>query len=411
MGRLNLEKQTAPTSPAANTVDLFADSANGNRLTTLDEYGVKYVLPNIGMHNINVLDNGDFRIQQRMAVASTAIAGVTTTTRAGQVADRWGVTTSVASNLNWQQVDTIAAVESGLSSRFYGSIIASSAGKKVMLSQFKIASDMGHLRGQKVRLSVKIKQKVGSAQNYKLGLIQLQAAGTVDAPPAFLSGAWSTSTGVDPAWSANTLQITPDAAPLGEGGTITGNYLVIASTAGWIRSSCVFTVPTDCKGLYAVLFSDATGAATDNLSIAEFSLTQGPDIVDWVSEPFFTALTRCLPYYCKTFAYGTPPAQNLGAATGPLMAMIMVAGATALAATHEFRYPMRMWRTPPTVTTYCPAAASAEAYNITQAVVHTSTTKIAQLDTNVVYTSTGGLSGALGQRAGLHLSADAEIVV
>jgi hypothetical protein len=280
-----------------------------------------------------------------------------------------------------------------------------------MISQYKIASDMAHLRGQDVRVSVKIKQKVGAAQNYKLGLIQLQAAGTVDAPPAFLSGAWSTTTGVDPAWSANTAAIAPDASPVGENGTITGNYLVITSTAGWVRSSCVFTVPTDCKGLYVVLFSDATGGATDNLSVAEFSMTQGQDIVDWVSEPFFSALTRCLPYYCKTFAYGTPPAQNLGAATDPLMAMIMVAGATALAATHAWRYPMRMWRTPPTVTTYSPAAASAEAYNITQAVAHTSTTKIAQLDSGVVFTSTGGLSGALGQRAGLHIIADAEMVV
>jgi hypothetical protein len=202
MSWLTLIKQAVtPAAPASDKVRTFIDA--NRRISTIDEYGNVYVLPNIGMHNINILDNGDFRIQQRMAVGSTAIAGITTTTRAGQIADRWGVTASVATNINWQQVDTIAAVEAGLNSRFYGSIIAASAGKKMMISQYKIASDIAHLRGQKVRLSVKIKQKVGAAQNYKLGLIQLQAAGTVDAPPAFLSGAWSTTTGVDPAWRTN----------------------------------------------------------------------------------------------------------------------------------------------------------------------------------------------------------------
>jgi hypothetical protein len=140
-------------------------------------------------------------------------------------------------------------------------------------------------------------------------------------------------------------------------------------------------------------------------------MTQGADVVDWVSEPFAAALDRCLPYYQKTFAYGTPPAQNAGVATDPLMAMIVVAGATALAATHCWKYPKRMWRTPATITTYSPAATSVEAYNITQAVVHTATTLIAQLDSGCVFTSTGGTGGALGQRAGLHITADAEMKV
>lgn len=410
MSFLNFTRQTVtPGAPGANKAKVYMDSFR--RMFVIDEYSQLLPVSNVGMHNKNILINSGFAIQQRIAVASTAIAGVTTTTRAGVVSDRWAVTTSVASNLNWQQVDGIAATEAGLNSRFYGSTIASSAGKKVMISQFIIAQDMAHLRGQKVRLSVKIKQKVGAAQNYRLGIVQLQAAGTVDAPPAFLSGAWSTSTGTDPAWSANTAAITPDASQLLENGTVTGSWLVIASTAGWIRSSAVYTIPTDAKGLYIVLFSDATGGSTDNLSIAEFNLTQGPDVCDWVATPFMEELNNCQRFYCKTFAYGTVPAQNAGAATGALQAMIVVAGATALAATHEWRYPVRMWKTPPTVTTYSPAANSAEAYNITQSVAHTSTTKIAQLDTNVVYTSTGGTGGALGQRAGLHLTADAEIVV
>jgi hypothetical protein len=395
MSIITLTKIAAPLTPVANKSRIYIDTTT-RRIMQIDDNGLISIMNNDGLQDRNVLINGDFRIQQRVAVASTAITGISTTTRAGVVADRWAVTASVASNLNWQQVDTIAATESGISSRFYGSIIASSAGKKVMISQYIIANNMAHLRGKKVRLSVKIKQKVGSAQNYRLGLIQLQAAGTVDAPPAFLSGAWSTTTGTDPAWSANTAAIAPDSSPTGENGTVTGNWLIIASTSGWIRSSAVWSVPIDCKGLYFILFSDATGGSSDNLSVAEFQLTEGPDIVDYVATPF---------------AYGTVPATNIGVGKGELNAMIVVAGTGALAATHDWRYPVRMWRTPATVTTYSPGATSVEAYNITAPVAHTSTTKIAQLDTNVVYTSTGGTGGALGHRAGLHITADAEVVV
>ena len=105
------------------------------------------------------------------------------------------VTTSVATNLNWQQVDTGSAPDTGLDSRYYGSIIAATAGKKVMASQWILNEDMRHLLGKKVRVSIKHNMKVGTSKNFKLGLLQLTSAGTIDTSPAFLSGAWSVTTG------------------------------------------------------------------------------------------------------------------------------------------------------------------------------------------------------------------------
>ena len=113
MSRLVLTKGSAPATPASNKVALYVDTAD-NRVKAIDYNGVIASLTEDGSKDRNILTNGSFRIQQRCATASTAIAGISTTTRAGQVADRWAVTTSVASNLNWAQIDTSGATESGL---------------------------------------------------------------------------------------------------------------------------------------------------------------------------------------------------------------------------------------------------------------------------------------------------------
>ena len=145
MSYINLTKTSAPSTPASNKSALYVDTQT-RRTSQLDDNGVLNILNNNGLQDRNILTNGGLSIQQRMAVASTAIAGISTTTRAGQVSDCWAVTTSVASNLNWQQVDAGAAPESGLNARYYGSIISATAGKKVMLSQWILNAEMAHLR-------------------------------------------------------------------------------------------------------------------------------------------------------------------------------------------------------------------------------------------------------------------------
>lgn len=406
MSNLRVTKVATPATPATNKSVIYVDTTT-RRASQIDDNGVIGVLVNNGLNGLNRLTNGGFAIQQRVAVASTAIPTVSTTTRAGRVADRWAVTTGNATTTSWAQTDTIGAAETGLETRFYGRITQATNAAKFILSQFLEANDIAHLRGKKVRISVKLKQIVGSNQTYKLGLLQLAAAGTVDTCPAFTSAIGAD--GVAPTWGTNLAAITPDASPTGENGTISGAFLSITSTAGWVRSSCVITVPTDCKNLVFVLIKDAAGGATDSVGVAEFQMTEGTEIIDFEELPFATEYARCLRYFSKTFAYGTVPVQNAGVATGPLMAPVLVVGTGLLAATFFWRFPLRM-RITPTVVTFSPAAATAEAYNITQAVAHTSTTAVVQLDDSTCHTSTGGTAGAIGQRAGLHLTADAEFI-
>jgi hypothetical protein len=305
-------------------------------------------------------------------------------------------------------------VESGLKSRYYGSIIAATAGKKVMISQWILNAEMAHLRGQKVRVSVKTSQKVGSeGQTFKLGLLQLTSAGTVDTSPAFLSGAWSTSTGTDPAWGTNISAITPDSSPTGENGTISGSYLEISSTLAWKRSSCVFTVPTSAKNLVVVLFANATGGTTDNFSVAEFQLTEGPEIVEYVEPPQAETLIRCQRRFCKSFPLTVVPAASVAVATGGNgeTSIITKAGATALASAIQIRFPVRMWKTP-SLTLFTPVGAGAVPYRIngTTPAAQTTAATTGLLDMGAVVTSTGDAAGAVGDLVGVHYTAEAEFI-
>ena len=407
-----MTKGDAPSTPASTKVEIFID--NNNRTCSIDDKGVISVFNHNGLDERNILVNGGFGVQQKVAVASTAIAGISATTRGGVVADAWSVTSSVASNLNWQQVDTGSAPEIGLNSRYYGSIISATAGKKVMLSQWILNEDMRHLVGRKVRLSIKHNQKAGLAQNFKLGLLQLTSAGTIDTSPAFLSGAWSATTGVDPAWNTNIAAITPDASPTGENGTITGAYLNIATVENvWTRSSCVFTVPTNAKNLIMVFFADATGGVTDNVSIAEAQVTLGADLVDYLEPLFSENINRCLRRYCKSFPLTTVPAASIAVATAGngVTGIIGKAGATALACYIKIQFPVRMFKVP-AVTLFTPVGAGAVPYRIsgTTPAVQTAAAQTGVMDYGLVVSATGDVNGAIGDLVGVHYTASAEIV-
>ena len=409
---LKMTKGAAPSTPASNKVEIFID--NNNRTCSIDDKGVISVFNHNGLDERNILVNGGFGVQQKVAVASTAIAGISATTRGGVVADAWSVTSSVASNLNWQQVDTGSAPEIGLDSRYYGSIIAATAGKKVMLSQWILNEDMRHLVGRKVRVSIKHNMKVGTSKTFKLGLLQLTSAGTIDTSPAFLSGAWSATTGVDPAWNTNIAAITPDASPTGENGTITGAYLNIATVENvWTRSSCVFTVPTNAKNLIMVFFADATGGVTDNVSIAEAQVTLGADLVDYLEPLFSENINRCLRRYCKSFPLTTVPAASIAVATAGngVTGIIGKAGATALACYIKIQFPVRMFKVP-AVTLFTPVGAGAVPYRIsgTTPAVQTTAAQTGVMDYGLVVSATGDANGAIGDLVGVHYTASAEIV-
>lgn len=397
--------QVAPATPSAGTVVLYPDTAD-KRYKQIDENGVVSSLPTSGEKDSNVLINGGFTIQQRVALAATAIPAVSTTTRAGQVVDRWAVTVGNVTTPLWERVD--ASVETGLLNHHYGRITQNTNAAKFILSQFILHVEMAHLRGQKVRLSCKIKQFVGAAAVYRLGLLQLAAAGTADVSPMFISAIGAAS--VEPTWGTNLAAITPDASPTGENGTVFGAALSVTSTAVWVRSSAVFSIPLDANNLIPVIYRDTLGAAADSVGITEVQLTQGSEIVDWVPRPYVTELQSCQRFFCKTFALTTVPVTNAGINTGEAKAIAGKAGAVANSGIIPWRFPVRMWRTPPTVTLFNPGAANALQRNLTGVADMGATASTAQLDSSVMNIATGVAATAVGDQIGIHITADAEIV-
>lgn len=406
MSDLTLTRVAEPSTPAADKLVVFVDTAD-RRIKTKDDNGVVSVLSETGPRDINILTNGGFAIQQRVAVAATAIPSVSTTTRAGQVADRWGVTTGNVTTTQWTQTDARSSPEAGLVAPYYGRITQLTNAAKWILSQFLANQDIAHLRGGKVRLSVKIKNFAGSNALYRLGLLQLTSAGTLDTSPAFISAIGAD--GVDPTWGTNLALIAPDSSPTPENGSVSGSRVSVNSTAAWVRSSAVFTIPTDCKNLVAVLYRDTVGAASDSLGVAEFQLTAGPDVIDFVPLPFGFEVMRCQRYFCKTFPMTTVPVASAGAGTGELKWTKVVAGATA-GRSPNWQFPVVMFKTPVTITTFNPAAAGAQARDETNNADCTVTTAAGTTDRQTAFTYTGNAATVAEGLIGLHITADCEFV-
>lgn len=347
MSLLKFTKIAVPAIPATNKSTMYVDTTT-RRVSQIDDNGVISQLSYNGLRSFNVLHNGGMRILQRQVPASTQIPALSTTTRAGQVADRWAVTASVTTNCNFQQVETAGTQDTNLQSRYYGSIISSTAGKKVMLSQVVLSSDMSFLRGQKVRVSIKHNQKVGSGQTYRMGLLQLTNAGTVDVMPAFLTGAWSTTTGVDPAWGTNLSVIAPDASPTAENGTNGASWCTVTTVATtWTKSSAVFSIPTNAKNLVFVFFSDATGGTTDNISFSEVMITIGTEIQDFQEIPLGLELLNCQRFFCKSFPYAILPAASVSVANGGHGASGIcgkTGSGTVLGTQLTIQFPVAMWK-------------------------------------------------------------------
>jgi hypothetical protein len=116
-------------------------------------------------------------------------------------------------------------------------------------------------------------------------------------------------------------------------------------------------------------------------------------------------------FYAKTFALATVPVTNAGINTGEAKGVAGKAGAVANAGIIYWRFPIRLWKTPTTVTLYNPGAANALARNLTGAADMGATAATAQLDSSVMVISTGVAATAVGDQIGLHITADAEVIV
>jgi hypothetical protein len=261
---------------------------------------------------------------------------------------------------------------------------------------------MAHLRGRTVRFQVKMRYTVAAAMAVRLGLLQLNSAGTVDSMPATFIAAWG-AVGTDPTLGTNLAYIAPASA---SGGSINGNAIDCTLSGSWVTYSGTFVVPSNAKNIAVAVWTNGQPAANDELNLAEAGLYEGCEVRDWFPYNMSVELERCQRYYCKTFPVDTNPAQNAGAA-GSLR---FVAGKAGAASEYsQFRFPVTMRITPAIITGYNTSAANAQVRDATAGADCSATAFSNSSDAMTDVAATGNASTAVGNALDLHITADAEL--
>jgi hypothetical protein len=394
---LLLAQGEPPNAPLPGDISWFSD-IDDNRPKTKDDDGVTSVLAGTEFDG-NLLINGGFTFAQRQ-VPGTLTTYSAVANRA-MTADLWGVTNESAS-VQYQRGDA-ATPETGLHSRFYGSFKKITAVGKICVSQVVEGENVMPLRGRNVRLQIQI--KANSARTIRFGLLQLTDSGAIDTIPATFVSAFNGAS-VDPTFGTDLEAITPT---LPDNGEVLNDFLSCDVTTAWQRFGAVFIVPADCKNLVVVAFSDTQLAINDILSVSEWGLYDGEQIRDWSPRSNEQEFNRCLPYYQKTFATATAPAQAAGVGTGALLAILGKAGATALAALFQWRFAVPMKGTP-TIVLYNPASANAEARQVGGVASDlTATTAANTTNASTDVTATGVGTGTVGDQCAVHATAEYKI--
>jgi hypothetical protein len=398
MSRLRFTKIAQPAAPGANMSELYIDQAD-LRLKQIDNSGVVTVL-GAGFEK-NILTNGGFEFCQRAAVALTNITSPSTTNRIYS-ADRWGFTVGNATTPQFQQVDTNAAYEAGITARYYGRYKQLTNAAKVALTQVVEGRGSAPLRGRIVRWQAKLKWSVGTNRDMRLGLIYNTT--TVDAPTAAWMNAFNAN-GTDPTLGALLSYVTP-ATCEGTGATIVGNAVTCPLTNTWTRFSATFVVPTAANNVMPAIWSNNTFAANDDLLITECGLYDGPDVQDWIPIPIGNERSRCERFYAKTFALGTVPAGSV--LPGAILWGVGVAGAAA-GAWGSWRFPVRMVKAP-AITVWNPAAANNQVRQLSATAGDcTSSSGTSITDSSCQITCTPGATAVIGSVLGANLVAEAEL--
>jgi hypothetical protein len=147
---------------------------------------------------------------------------------------------------------------------------------------------------------------------------------------------------------------------------------------------------------------------TFTIEYALFQLEEGPIATPFRFRTFEDERIDCLPFFQKSFAYATAPAQNAGTAGATFFHQVLAASTGQNSPSIPFIIPMRAT---PTVTIFNPNAASAQVQNATRATAATGTTVNSNSSDRMFiinYTSPAA-PAAVGDIYSAHWTAEAEL--
>jgi len=331
----------------------------------------------------NYLINGGFDFSQR-----TTPGTLTTIADKDFGADRWWITRENA-DVQYKRFDALG--ESGLTSKYYGQLKKITNTGKIFSCQAIEGVNSVPLRSKVVIFQIKM--KASASKTIRMGIFELQNAGTLDAIPATLVTAFGANS-TDPTMGANVAVITAAASK--------------SVTTSWQSFSVSVTVPSNSKNLICAFWTDSQFAANDTLEFAEAGLFVGSTVQDWTPRLTLVELQLCQRYYWKTFSLDTAPVQNLGSNTGEFHGPAPAVGAAAQRIPKVI-FPVTMFAAP-TLITYNPGAANAEVrdINVPGDCSSTLTGNISVIGSNI--SCVGNATTAIGNALRVHISAEAELL-
>lgn len=204
----------------------------------------------------------------------------------------------------------------------------------------------------------------------------------------------------------------------GTGGSPSSLVITSASTqfltTSWARYSITINVPSTTGKTLGTAGDDGLVlslglplGSTYTIEITRARLYRGTAQQNFVKPTSVQNYLNCCAFYVKSFLDDTTPAQNVAA--GQTVFQQTVAASTAMI-TNTIQYPVRMYATPNTVL-YNPAAANAQARNLTTASDFSGTTVSQQQLYGFAVTGTTAGAGAVGNACAIQYSSDCQPLI
>lgn len=360
------------TKPSKYIVEVLTTESSTKAWININSYRM--------INNTNYLINGGFRYAQRL---NNTLATVNTISDDAYGPDRWKCQRETA-DLQYQRVDGRGVT--GLNCQNFGRFDQITGSGKFMIVQILEGINTNPLLGKVVRFQCKMRGN--ASHTIRMGLIELQNAGTQDTIPNIVT-----------TWAGNGT----DPSALGTNLAYIGTNEDKSVNTSFQEFSISQTIPSDSQNLIVAIWTDDQFTTSDHLEIAEAGLYIEDIPREWASRPVGEELALCQRYYWKSFAVDQNPAQNVGS-TGSIS--VRATGTTANRSLETFvTFPVRMRETP-TITSYNTDAANANWRNIDSSADETYSTS-APSDERLVITCSSAPEDDARHR--IHLSADSEL--
>lgn len=253
------------------------------------------------------------------------------------------------------------------------------------------ATDSQPLRGKTITFRPRV--RISTSQAVRIAVLE------------WTGGADSVTSDVVNDWTSSTY--TAGNFFLGANLTVAGVGVKTPSAATWTdMDALTVSVSSSCNNIIIFVWTEGTAAQNLTLDMGKMRLVFGSYAGEIQIPRFSDTLRYCQRFFQKSFIYSTAPAQNVGVLSGEYRWQQINGAGTATRTSIILRPNMRGT---PTCTGYNPAAANAEARNITGGTDNSSTSVTGESETLIEIASTTNGGSASGNLNGLHWTAVNEL--